>query len=47
MDKFKTIKTIEDGTFGIVQKTVNKQTNEVIAIQKMKKTFYLRRMYES
>jgi protein kinase len=40
MDRYKIIKTIGDGTYGSVAKAINKQTNEVVAIKKMKKKFY-------
>jgi protein kinase len=40
MDRYKILKTIGDGTYGSVAKAINKQTNEVVAIKKMKKKFY-------
>ena len=40
MDRYKILKTVGDGTFGSVAKGVNKQTNEIVAIKKMKKKFY-------
>ena len=40
MDKYKILKTLGDGTYGSVVKAVNKSTNEVVAIKKMKKKFY-------
>ena len=40
MDRYKIVKTIGDGTFGSVAKAINKATNEVVAIKKMKKKFY-------
>ena len=39
MDKYKILKTIGDGTFGIVYKAVNKITGEIVAIKTMKKKF--------
>lgn len=40
MDKYRTICTLGDGTYGTVEKAINTLTNEVIAIKKMKKKFY-------
>jgi protein kinase len=40
MDRYKIIKTVGDGSFGSVAKAINKATNEVVAIKKMKKKFY-------
>jgi protein kinase len=40
MDRYKIIKTVGDGTYGSVAKAINKATNEVVAIKKMKKKFY-------
>ena len=34
------MKQLGDGTYGSVWKAVNRQTNEVVAIKKMKKKFY-------
>ena len=34
------MKTVGDGTYGSVVKAVNKNTNELVAIKKMKKKFY-------
>jgi len=39
MDKYKILKTIGDGTFGIVYKAINKATGEIVAIKTMKKKF--------
>jgi protein kinase len=36
MDKFQVIKQLGEGTFGVVVKCVNKETNEVVAIKRMK-----------
>jgi len=36
MDKYQVIKTLGEGTFGVVVKCVNKETNEVVAIKRMK-----------
>jgi protein kinase len=40
MDRYKIIKNVGDGSFGSVAKAINKATNEVVAIKKMKKKFY-------
>lgn len=40
MDRYKILKTLGDGTYGSVVKAVNKQSNEEVAIKKMKKKFY-------
>lgn len=40
MDRYKITKTLGDGTYGSVVKAVNKQSNEEVAIKKMKKKFY-------
>ena len=40
MDRYKITKTLGDGTYGSVVKAINKQTNEEVAIKKMKKKFY-------
>jgi protein kinase len=40
MEKYKIIKTLGDGTYGSVVKAINQQTNEEVAIKKMKKKFY-------
>lgn len=39
MDKFETIKSVGEGSFGNVVKARNKNTNEIVAIKKMKKSF--------
>ena len=39
MDKFHIVKTIGDGTYGVVVQAINKQTKEEVAIKKMKKKF--------
>ena len=36
MDKYKLIKRLGEGTFGIVTKCVNTQTNEIVAIKRIK-----------
>ena len=36
MDRYKITKTLGDGTYGSVVKATNKQTNEEVAIKKMK-----------
>lgn len=40
MERYKITKTLGDGTYGSVVKAINKQTNEEVAIKKMKKKFY-------
>lgn len=40
MNRYRIIKTVGDGTYGSVLKAVNKKTNAVVAIKKMKKKFY-------
>jgi len=40
MDRYKILQTLGDGTYGSVVKAVNKQTNEIVAIKKLKKKFY-------
>lgn len=40
MDKYKILKTLGDGTYGSVVQAQNKQSNEIVAIKKMKKKFY-------
>mmetsp|Transcript_36735 Transcript_36735/g.87287 ORF Transcript_36735/g.87287 Transcript_36735/m.87287 type:complete len:485 (-) Transcript_36735:432-1886(-) len=40
MNRYKVIKQLGDGTYGSVWKAVNRQTNEVVAIKKMKRKFY-------
>lgn len=40
MNRYQITKQLGDGTYGSVLKGVNRQTNEVIAIKKMKKKFY-------
>ena len=40
MDRYKVIKSVGDGSFGSVAKAINKATNEIVAIKKMKKKFY-------
>lgn len=40
MEKYKVICRLGDGTFGTVDKAVNKKTNEVVAIKTMKQKFY-------
>ena len=40
MDRYKILNTLGDGTYGSVVKAINKQTNEEVAIKKMKKKFY-------
>ena len=39
MEKYKIIETIGDGTYGIVYKGINTETNEYVAIKKMKKKY--------
>lgn len=40
MNRYKVAKQLGDGTYGSVWKAVNNQTNEVVAIKKMKRKFY-------
>lgn len=40
MDKYKILKTLGDGTYGSVVQAQNKQSNEIVAIKKLKKKFY-------
>ncbi|XWS11368.1 hypothetical protein CRYUN_Cryun38cG0078200 [Craigia yunnanensis] len=40
MERYKLIKEIGDGTFGIVLQAINKLSGEVVAIKKMKKKYY-------
>ena len=37
MDKYQIVKQIGEGTFGVVLKAINKETNETVAIKRMKK----------
>ena len=36
MDKYKLIKQLGEGTYGVVTKCVNTETNEVVAVKRMK-----------
>ncbi|KAH6559122.1 hypothetical protein KP509_1Z026700 [Ceratopteris richardii] len=40
MDTYKLIKQVGDGTYGSVAKAINRKTNEVVAVKKMKRKFY-------
>ena len=40
MDKYNTVKTIGDGTYGSVIKAMNRRTGEIVAIKKMKKKYF-------
>lgn len=40
MNRYKVFKTLGDGTYGSVLKAQNKQTNELVAIKKMKQKYY-------
>jgi len=40
MNRYKVTKQLGDGTYGSVWKATNRQTNEVVAIKKMKRKFY-------
>ena len=39
-NSYKVIKQLGDGTYGSVWKATNRQSNEVVAIKKMKRKFY-------
>jgi serine/threonine protein kinase len=39
MDKFQIVKNIGDGTYGTVVEAINRQTQDIVAIKKMKKKF--------
>jgi serine/threonine protein kinase len=39
MDKYKVVKKLGEGAYGVVLKCVNTETNEVVAIKKMKGKF--------
>jgi serine/threonine protein kinase len=39
MEKYNILKVLGDGAFGIVYKAVNTETNEIVAIKKMKRKF--------
>nr|GEV80854.1 cyclin-dependent kinase F-4-like isoform X1 [Tanacetum cinerariifolium] len=40
MDKYKIIKEVGHGTFGVVRQTLNMQNGEVVAIKKLKRKYY-------
>jgi protein kinase len=40
MERYTLLKEVGDGTFGNVWRAVNKQTNEVVAIKRMKKKYF-------
>ena len=40
MNRYKVYRQLGDGTYGSVWKAVNRQTNEVVAIKKMKRKYY-------
>ena len=40
MDRYKVARQLGDGTYGSVWKATNRETNEVVAIKKMKRKFY-------
>ncbi|KAL6745198.1 kinase-like domain-containing protein [Haematococcus lacustris] len=40
MNRYKVVKQLGDGTYGTVWKAINRQSNEVVAIKKMKRKFY-------
>lgn len=40
MDSYKLVKQVGDGTYGSVSKAINRKTNEVVAVKKMKRKFY-------
>lgn len=40
MNRYRIIKAIGDGTYGSVLQAVNKKTEQIVAIKKMRKKFY-------
>lgn len=40
MDRYKILETVGDGTYGSVAKAVNRNTEEIVAIKKMKQKYY-------
>ena len=40
MERYRILKHVGDGTYGIVSKAVNRSTGETVAIKKMKTKFY-------
>jgi protein kinase len=40
MERYKIIKQLGDGTYGSVFKAINRKTNEIVVIKKMKRKFY-------
>ncbi|XP_020576080.1 cyclin-dependent kinase F-4 isoform X2 [Phalaenopsis equestris] len=40
MERYKLIKEVGDGTFGSVWRAINKQSGEVVAVKKMKRSYY-------
>eukprot|EP00249_Psilotum_nudum_P020200 c27601_g1_i1 orf=876-2255(+) len=40
MERYKVIKQLGDGTYGSVWKAINRRTNEIVAVKKMKRKFY-------
>jgi protein kinase len=40
MCRYKVMKQLGDGTYGSVWKAVNNDTNEIVAIKRMKRKFY-------
>eukprot|EP00495_Collosphaeridae_sp_1-RS-2012_P008624 TRINITY_DN85_c0_g2_i8.p1 TRINITY_DN85_c0_g2~~TRINITY_DN85_c0_g2_i8.p1 ORF type:complete len:79 (+),score=18.31 TRINITY_DN85_c0_g2_i8:142-378(+) len=40
MKKFETVKTLGDGAYGSVYKVMNKATQEVLAVKRMKKKYF-------
>lgn len=40
MERYRILKVVGDGTYGIVSKAVNRSTGEVVAIKKMKEKFF-------
>lgn len=39
-NRYKVMRQLGDGTYGSVWKAINNDTNEVVAIKKMKRKFY-------
>lgn len=40
MDRYKILEKVGDGTYGSVVRAVNRNTEEIVAIKKMKQKYY-------